>query len=112
MRSSPRTVLALLAPLGFVGLLGCPTEPADDGGFTFSTTLPGTTDNGDGDGDEAGTMDAGDGDGDAGDGDGDTGPGSCGDGVVDEGEQCDLGEQNSDSGQCTTSCNIAVSGSP
>ena len=110
-----RSLLARLAPLGFAILLGCPTDPADDGGFSTFTTDPGTTEQGDGDGDtaEAGTMDQGDGDGDGdmdqGDGDGDT-SGSCGDGVVDEGEQCDLGDQNSDNGQCTSNCMVASCG--
>ena len=36
--------------------------------------------------------------------------GVCGDGVVDAGEQCDQGEQNSETGQCTPECLIAVCG--
>ncbi|HEY0137866.1 MAG TPA: hypothetical protein VGB85_27460, partial [Nannocystis sp.] len=35
-------------------------------------------------------------------------PGSCGDGVVDEGEGCDLGyAQNNDQGPCTKACTAA-----
>ncbi|WP_244923749.1 DUF4215 domain-containing protein [Enhygromyxa salina] len=50
-----------------------------------------------------------------GDGDGDpaeTGSddGECGDGVVQPGEDCDLGSQNSESGQCTPACTIAACG--
>jgi|GEM_PF-2236287 len=36
--------------------------------------------------------------------------GSCGDGVVQGGEECDLGEDNSDDGACTESCTIAICG--
>jgi cysteine-rich repeat protein len=34
----------------------------------------------------------------------------CGDGLVDVGEECDLGPENADSNQCTTSCRIATCG--
>lgn len=34
----------------------------------------------------------------------------CGDGVVDEGEQCDLGPSNSDEGECTLACQLAFCG--
>ena len=61
---------------------------------------------GDGDGDPG---DGDPGDGDPGDGDGDPDP-LCGDGVVDVGEECDLGQQNSDTGQCTSACTIAECG--
>jgi cysteine-rich repeat protein len=37
-------------------------------------------------------------------------PPSCGDGVVDAGEECDLGDMNSDAGACTSSCKQAVCG--
>jgi cysteine-rich repeat protein len=50
-------------------------------------------------------------DGDDSSGDGDpTGDTTCGDGVVDPGEQCDLGPQNSDAGVCTTGCTLAECG--
>jgi cysteine-rich repeat protein len=97
----PITAVTLLAaPL----LLACPVAPSSDEGFTFTTFDPG-----DGDGDP------GDGDGDAettgvGDGDGDTGSGTCGDGLVDPGEECDFGPDNSDTSTCTTSCLIAECG--
>ncbi|HTR54721.1 MAG TPA: DUF4215 domain-containing protein [Kofleriaceae bacterium] len=34
----------------------------------------------------------------------------CGNGIVDSGEQCDLGAANSDTGACTTACTIAKCG--
>jgi len=37
-------------------------------------------------------------------------PASCGDGVVDAGEECDAGPANSDSGACTLGCKQAVCG--
>ena len=46
----------------------------------------------------------------SGEGDGDGEPDSCGDGVVDPGEQCDLGPQNAADGQCTPDCTIAACG--
>ena len=36
--------------------------------------------------------------------------GSCGDGIVQGGEECDLGADNLDTGACTTTCTIAVCG--
>jgi cysteine-rich repeat protein len=96
----PLALGCLLAPL-----CACPSTSSDDGSFTTFNLE--TTGDGDGDGDGPGD---GDGDGDAtGDGDGDT-SGSCGDGVVDPGEQCDLGPENSAEGQCTPDCQIASCG--
>ncbi|KIG17463.1 Microbial collagenase, secreted [Enhygromyxa salina] len=95
-----------LLPLGLSALVGlsvavsCTPAPSNDDGFTSFTTLP----PGDGDGD---STETGDGDGDPGDGDGDS---SCGDMVVDPGEECDLGPQNSAMGQCTPDCKIAACG--
>jgi cysteine-rich repeat protein len=107
------TRIGVLACVALLTLAACSNDSGnDEGGFTFGTTVP-TTTFGDGDGDTAETGTAtGDGDGSPGDGDGDGdgAPTSCGDGVVDPGEQCDLGPQNSDSGQCTSSCNIAACG--
>jgi cysteine-rich repeat protein len=40
----------------------------------------------------------------------DTGDEDCGNGTVEEGETCDLGPENSDSGACTTLCQIAECG--
>jgi cysteine-rich repeat protein len=81
-------------------VISCSTEePSGSTTFTSFTTVPG-----DGDGDPGET---GDGDGDSGDGDGDM---SCGDSVVDPGEECDLGPQNSATGQCTPDCKIAACG--
>ena len=104
---TPSLGLGLACLITLPLLVACPTgQVDDDGGFTFATTPPG-----DGDGDPTETGDpSGDGDGDpSGDGDPTSG-GDCGDGVVDPGEECDLGEQNSDVGQCTTSCFIASCG--
>jgi cysteine-rich repeat protein len=81
--------------------LACATAP-DDGG-QFSTFTTGYTTFGDGDGDD----ETGDGDGD---GDGDPIPANCGDGVIDDGEQCDFGEANDNSGACTLSCTVAACG--
>jgi cysteine-rich repeat protein len=82
--------------------------PSDDGGRTDSTTFStfNTTGDGDGDGDggETGTGNTGDGD-----GDGDGGA-MCGNGVIEDGEQCDLGAENSNDGGCTTACLIASCG--
>ncbi len=77
----------------------CSTASSDDGGFTFTTFQPGEM------GEEDGSETAGDGD-----GDGDSGSGTCGDGVVDMGEECDFGPANSDSGTCTTGCLVAECG--
>jgi cysteine-rich repeat protein len=70
---------------------------SDEGGFTFTTFFPG---DGDGDGETT----------DVGDGDGDTGNGSCGDAIVDPGEECDFGPDNSDTSTCTSNCLIAECG--
>jgi cysteine-rich repeat protein len=95
-----------LAALGLLVPLACTTAVDDDGGqfSTFSTTL--TSFPGDGDGD----SETGDGDGDPGDGDGDPIPANCGDGVIDEGEECDFGAGNVDTGACTTACLVADCG--
>jgi cysteine-rich repeat protein len=93
--------LSLCLPVTF----GCvPQGTIDDGGFTTFTTLPG-----DGDGD-SGDGDGGTGETHGGDGDGDTGNGDCGNAVIEAGEECDLGPENSDAGLCTTSCRIASCG--
>ncbi|HLT34733.1 MAG TPA: DUF4215 domain-containing protein [Enhygromyxa sp.] len=69
-------------------LCACPSSPASDDG-TFTTF------------DSAETGDL------SGDGDGEP---SCGDGVVGNGEQCDLGPDNSATGPCTPDCQIAACG--
>jgi cysteine-rich repeat protein len=43
-------------------------------------------------------------------GDGDEGDPECGDGVLQSGEECDLGPQNADNATCTPSCEIAECG--
>ncbi len=69
-------------------VLACTSGNEDD---TFATTADATSGDGDGDSSE-------------------TGGGNCGDGVVDDGEECDLGPDNSSSGQCTPDCTIAECG--
>ncbi|MEM6989634.1 MAG: DUF4215 domain-containing protein [Myxococcota bacterium] len=66
----------------------------------------GGTDGGSGGSDESTLPDA-----DVGSGSG-TGPGAddCGDAVLDADEECDLGPDNSDSGQCTSQCRISRCG--
>jgi cysteine-rich repeat protein len=96
--------LTLVVTLALPAGLACAPPVASDTFSTFTTTTFG----GDGDGDPGTT---GDGDGEPGDGDGDPSGGeNCGDAVVDAGEECDLGPSNSDTGVCTTACNIAVCG--
>ena len=105
--------LCLFSLAALVVLPGCPSGGGDEDGTTFatfSTTMPTT---GDGDGDMGGTM--GETGGMTGDGDGDattTGdpPANCGDGIVDPDEECDLGDENSNTGQCTEACTIATCG--
>jgi hypothetical protein len=108
-----RSILSLVP--AFVLLAACgddiPNEfttagSADSSGTTATDTgaptdLPDPdTGDGDGDGGDESPVTTGDGDGDAGDGDGDgdadpdTGVGSCGDGTVDIGEQCDGSDLN------------------
>ncbi|PRP95539.1 hypothetical protein ENSA5_38220 [Enhygromyxa salina] len=84
-------------------LTGCPA--ADD---TAETADPETS-TGDGDGDtgDTGDTEEGDGDGDPGDGDGDTG--SCGDGELDDGEECDDGN-NDDGDGCSSTCQVSECG--
>jgi len=45
-----------------------------------------------------------------GSGQGGNGPNNCGDGVVDSGEACDVGEANADTAACTASCENAACG--
>jgi hypothetical protein len=98
--------LALLTLL--TSTLSSPACSDDAGG-----TADGSETAGDGDAD-AGDGD-GDGDGDAGDGDGDTGPdfGDCGNGVVDMGEICDDGNNETeyppyDTGDCIDDCSMVL----
>jgi cysteine-rich repeat protein len=83
-------VTSLTMVTAFVGVcsIGCTPEDPDP----FATTTTNSTGNettGDGDGDPSA---------------------DCGDGVVQVGEECDLGSQNTESGQCTPSCEIASCG--
>ncbi len=89
-------VLGLLVPLA------CTTEPDDGGQFASFTTTMSTSNTGDGDTETD--------EGEEGDGDGDPTPASCGDGVIDPGEECDFGEANNDAGACTTACTVAECG--
>jgi len=91
--------------LSLLGLAACSDDAGTEGSTTYST-MTGAETSGDGDGDPA----TGDGD-PSGDGDATTTEGdSCGDGQVDPGEQCDLGPDNAETGQCTPDCNIATCG--
>ncbi|PRQ02090.1 hypothetical protein ENSA5_26550 [Enhygromyxa salina] len=99
-----------LLPLCCAALLTCACTPVPDDSGTFSG-FGSLSETGGGSGDGDGDGGDGDGDGDPGDGDGDGDPNpNCGDSIVDPGEECDLGPQNSDSGQCTTNCFIASCG--
>jgi cysteine-rich repeat protein len=94
-------------PIAVLTLAGCAVgDETGSTSFGFTITL------GDGDGDDTGSGD-GDGDGDPGDGDGDgdgdTG-GDCGNSMVEPGEQCDQGADNSATGNCTPECQIASCG--
>ena len=93
-------------PLGLVlplTVLAC-TNDTDTGSTSFTPQETSGNPTGDGDGDPATTTAS------TGDGDGDTVPPNCGDGVVDMGEECDLGDANSETGQCTPNCTIATCG--
>jgi cysteine-rich repeat protein len=103
--SCPRVIVSL-ACASLVSLSsGCPTGTSDDGGFSTFTTAN-NDDLGDGDGDTETGGNTGDGDGD---GDDTAGP-NCGDGMVQMGEQCDLGPENSATGSCTPDCQLAACG--
>jgi cysteine-rich repeat protein len=91
----------LLVSLASLFAFACSSPESSDRFTTFTTATPTTSGDGDGDGETTG-----DGDGDA----TTTGNEDCGDGVVQPGEQCDLGPENTDSGMCTTNCLIAACG--
>jgi hypothetical protein len=81
-------LVPVLFALGFAG--ACATQAGE---------IPNPFGRGDGVGDgDAETGEGGDGDGD---GEGEGG-GSCGDAVLDADDECDLGQLNSATGQCTT----------
>jgi cysteine-rich repeat protein len=92
MRSSLIS-LGLISPL--LVLVGCPTTAGNDDEFGDFGDFGESTTTTEGESEDEST---------------DEGSGECGDGVVDPGEDCDLGEQNSDEGQCTASCTIAACG--
>jgi cysteine-rich repeat protein len=87
-----RTRLNALASLTLMTLTLSSPGCSDDSSGTGDGSETGDGSTGDGDGDP------GDGDGDTGDGDGDTGPdfGDCGNGVVDMGEICDDGNNETE----------------
>ncbi|MFO7561873.1 MAG: DUF4215 domain-containing protein [Enhygromyxa sp.] len=89
MRPDPRLLLALCSS---ALLLAC-TPSSDDPRFTTFSSGQNTSLEGDGDGDAE-----------------TTGAGSCGDGFVDPGEECDLGPDNAPDGQCTPDCTITACG--
>ena len=87
---------------------GDPTDSGDGDGDDPATA----TDSGDGDGDPTsgdgdGDPTSGDGDGDPTSGDGDGDSPLCGNGVVDEGEECDVGEETM---FCDGDCTFSVCG--
>jgi cysteine-rich repeat protein len=120
VHSTPR--LALLSTT-FGSLLACTPSPGPSGTSfatltTFDETGDGDGDTGDGDGDtsdgdgdgDPGDGDPGDGDpgdGDPGDGDGDGDGDACGNGVVDPGEDCDVGSETM---FCDGDCSYAMCG--
>lgn len=99
-------------------LSACPSGGAEDG----LTTVDDTTGDGDGDGDSSSDEigDTGDSSTDSDTTDADTtdadttdattGDPVCGDGMVDAGEECDQGPDNSDTGACKSDCTLQVCG--
>lgn len=85
-------LLPALLPLVFACTVGDGSDPSP-----FMTTLLGAADG------EPSTDDGSD------DGGGEPDP-VCGDAVIDIGEECDLGLENTDTGLCTLSCRIAACG--
>jgi cysteine-rich repeat protein len=83
--------LAMIAAVASLTALAC-TPDEDPMGISASATT--TTTAGDGDGDDETTG----------------GDPFCGDGIVQPGEQCDLGGQNSETGMCTPECLVAMCG--
>lgn len=73
-------------------------SPTDDG-TTVADTSSGDGDTTDGDTTDGDTT-----------GDGDTTEEACGNGLLDEGEECDNGSLNSDTGGCKTDCTFQVCG--
>ena len=113
MKTAGRTVLTLTLGLTLGACQDPPIEGSDE-------TETGETETGDGDGDPGdGDGDPGDGDGDPGDGDGDPGdgdpgdgdgdPSECGNGMVEEGEACDDGNEVEDD-ECTNACQLPACG--
>src|SRR5689334_15346515 len=121
-----RRVLTCMMGISALAVGACSPDSPPSASTTFATTFggdgdgdgdTGETDSGDGDGDTGdgdgdtgdGDGDTGDGDGDTGDGDGDTGDGDgdgdqplCPNGMVDPGEECDVGvETMFCDGDCT-----------
>ncbi|WP_106391723.1 hypothetical protein [Enhygromyxa salina] len=88
-------------------------EGDGDSGDNDGGTGEGDGDTGDGDGDPGdgdGDGDSGDGDGDGDTGDGDGDGATCGDGVIDPGEECDDGDENGDTFACLSDCTNNVCG--
>ncbi|MCA9715930.1 MAG: hypothetical protein H6713_30835 [Myxococcales bacterium] len=119
MRTSQLPVLAL-APLSLLSLAACPTPPAttdlstsegdDASSSTVGTTAAETSTTGDGS-TTAGTTAAPTSTGASETTTATTGPAdTCGDGVLDDGEACDDGPGNSETGACTPECQAATCG--
>jgi len=87
------------------------TSSATSTSTTDETTSSTTGDSGSGTSGEPTTGSTGDGTSSTGDGTGTTdAPPACGDGLVDPGEECDDGPNNSDTGSCTAACKLALCG--
>lgn len=98
-----------------LGTAACFSPPAGESGTEGTTTIAGS---GSESGSEASTgpgatsIDDADGSSGAEDtaADGSSGGTTCGDGSIDDGEECDLGPSNSDNAACTSDCRLAVCG--
>lgn len=94
-RSIQSTMTSLLGASLLLG--GCfSPDPSRPGGNEGSSSV--------------GSSDGSDGPEDTTAGTGDGPPDDCGNGVLDEGEECDLGDGNVDNGGCTSECRLGVCG--
>lgn len=85
-----------------------PAEPTADGGTDASTGEIDPTDASDPTEPDSGSSSSGPADAES--SSGEAPASACGDGVVQGGEECDLGDDNADQAACTASCTIAICG--